>query len=112
MNSTQVTTFLQENTVLEEKHLNSLKLQLDGKNKKITNILKLSKLKNLQWSVRNYLGDEKFQELSRLYILLELTLQDNQGVTRKETINMSLTEFKVFMNQIKEIADISADYEA
>ena len=58
------------------------------------------------------MGDDKFTELSRLYILLELTLQDNQGVKKKEAINMTLTEFKVFMNQIKEITDLSAEYEA
>ena len=49
----------------------------------------------MQWSVRNYLGDDKYPTLSRLYILLELTLQNNQGVTTKESMNMTLTEFKV-----------------
>ena len=87
---------MQENTVLEEKHLNSLKELLEGKNKKITNILKLSKLRNLQWSIRNYMGDEKYPDIYKIYILLELTVQDNQGVITKQAINLTLTEFKVF----------------
>lgn len=80
---------------MEEKYLTFLKEILDSKNKKLTNILRLSKLQNLQWSIRNYLGDDKFSQFSKIYILMELTLQNNQGSTFKETFNMTLTEFKV-----------------
>ena len=42
------------------------------------------------------MGDEKYPDIYKIYILLELTVQDNQGVITKQAINLTLTEFKVF----------------
>ena len=65
------------------------------KSKKIQGILQLPKLVHFNWSIRSYLSDEKFNRINKMYVILELTTQDNQGKNKKEVINLTLTEFKV-----------------
>lgn len=57
--------------------------------------MQLPKLIQFNWSIRSYLSDEKFDRINKMYVILELTTQDNQGKNKKEIINLTLTEFKV-----------------
>lgn len=97
----QITTFLKENTLLAEDLNLKIKELLETKEKKLTNFPRLSKLKDLKWSIRSQLCNEQYPNISKLYVLLEFVVQEVNGTTKNEVISLTLTEFKVFISKYK-----------
>ena len=57
----------------------------------------MGKLIDFKWQVCSYLNDKKYENLNKIYILLTLTVQSSTGSVIRETVNLSLTEFKVIL---------------
>ncbi|KRW98815.1 hypothetical protein PPERSA_10586 [Pseudocohnilembus persalinus] len=108
----QITQFLAENTVVNEELQNLIieKYQHDITQQAINKTLTLGKLLDLKWQVCSYLDDKKYENINKMYIILKFTVQNQNGKVQQEQISLSLTEFKAFQQNIREIQETASQY--
>lgn len=60
--------------------------------------------------MNKYQGDPKYPNFKRIYILLDFHIQNEDGVLKKQMVNLTLQEFKVLQAEIKEIGEILGSF--